>query len=201
VTAGTIVPKWEHLMSEQASGQPKKGMDRRTLIKGAAVAGAAAWTAPMIIDSLSSPAAASSTCKIYWVKINGPNGQYAPGGGPGGTCFSSCPGGGYNVSDALWGGSCAHPVGCDAGDGNTHMPGYSDNGTTQVTVTAPATCYFSSETGFSVAGRYGQGEVTDTFLTVTGIANGATTANVTRSQRASELVSATIVPAPASATN
>jgi hypothetical protein len=40
-----------------------RGMDRRTLIKGAALAGAAAWTAPMIIDSLSSPAAAVSvTC-------------------------------------------------------------------------------------------------------------------------------------------
>jgi hypothetical protein len=39
------------------------GVDRRTLIKGAAVAGAAAWTAPMIVDSLASPAAAASaTC-------------------------------------------------------------------------------------------------------------------------------------------
>ncbi len=34
------------------------------MIKGAAVAGAAAWTAPMIIDSLTSPAAAfSGTCQ------------------------------------------------------------------------------------------------------------------------------------------
>jgi hypothetical protein len=40
-----------------------EGVDRRTLIKGAAVAGAAAWTAPMIVDSLASPAAAVSvTC-------------------------------------------------------------------------------------------------------------------------------------------
>jgi len=35
-------------------------MNRRTLIKGAAVAGATAWTAPVIIDSLMSPAAAQS---------------------------------------------------------------------------------------------------------------------------------------------
>jgi hypothetical protein len=35
-----------------------RGLDRRTLIKGAAIAGAAAWTAPVIIDSLASPAAA-----------------------------------------------------------------------------------------------------------------------------------------------
>jgi hypothetical protein len=47
----------------------KRGMDRRTLIKGAAVAGVAAWTAPVIIDSLSSPAAA----------ITGPRG-----------CFQAC---------------------------------------------------------------------------------------------------------------
>jgi hypothetical protein len=37
------------------------GIDRRSMIKRAAAAGALAWTAPMIIDSLSSPAAASST--------------------------------------------------------------------------------------------------------------------------------------------
>ena len=36
---------------------------RRQLLKGAAaVAGAAAWTAPVIVDSLASPAAASSNC-------------------------------------------------------------------------------------------------------------------------------------------
>jgi hypothetical protein len=39
-----------------------EGIDRRTLIKSAAVAGAAAWTAPVIIDSLASPAAAASGC-------------------------------------------------------------------------------------------------------------------------------------------
>lgn len=43
----------------------RSGIDRRTLIKRAAVAGAAAWTAPVIIGSFASPAAAitcSSTC-------------------------------------------------------------------------------------------------------------------------------------------
>jgi hypothetical protein len=35
-------------------------IDRRTLIKGAAVAGAVAWAAPVIIDSVTSPAAAAS---------------------------------------------------------------------------------------------------------------------------------------------
>jgi len=44
-------------MVEQSDG---RGLSRRQLIKASAVAGAAAWTAPMIIDSLSSPAAALS---------------------------------------------------------------------------------------------------------------------------------------------
>jgi len=36
------------------------GFSRRQMIKASAIAGAAAWTAPVIIDSLASPAAASS---------------------------------------------------------------------------------------------------------------------------------------------
>ena len=39
----------------------RSGIDRRTLIKRAAVAGAVAWTAPVIIDSFASPAAAQTT--------------------------------------------------------------------------------------------------------------------------------------------
>jgi hypothetical protein len=39
------------------------GLSRRDMIKGAAVAGAAAWTAPVILDSLTSPAAAGSACE------------------------------------------------------------------------------------------------------------------------------------------
>ena len=38
----------------------RKGLSRRQMIKASAVAGAAAWTAPVIIDSLASPAAAGS---------------------------------------------------------------------------------------------------------------------------------------------
>lgn len=38
----------------------RKGLSRRDMIKASAVAGAAAWTAPVIIDSLASPAAALS---------------------------------------------------------------------------------------------------------------------------------------------
>ena len=39
------------------------GMDRRTMIKAAAATGAAAWAAPVILDSITSPAAAlGSSC-------------------------------------------------------------------------------------------------------------------------------------------
>ena len=37
-----------------------RGLSRRDMIKASAVAGAAAWTAPVIIDSLASPAAAAT---------------------------------------------------------------------------------------------------------------------------------------------
>jgi hypothetical protein len=40
--------------------EPRKGLSRRQMIAAAGVAGAAAWTAPVIIDSLSSPAAAET---------------------------------------------------------------------------------------------------------------------------------------------
>lgn len=38
----------------------RRGVDRRTLIKRAAAAGAAVWTAPLILDSVASPAGAIS---------------------------------------------------------------------------------------------------------------------------------------------
>lgn len=38
----------------------RRGVDRRKLLKGAAAAGVAAWSAPLIINSLTSPAAAES---------------------------------------------------------------------------------------------------------------------------------------------
>jgi hypothetical protein len=47
------------------SGQTRAGVDRRTLIKRAAAAGAVAWTAPVIIDSISSEAlAATASCAV-----------------------------------------------------------------------------------------------------------------------------------------
>ncbi len=78
-----------------------EGMSRRDLIKASAVAGATAWTAPMIIDSLSSPAAAGSipcaasefTCSwIYVLYTDGTNYWFTGFTGPGGT--PACGGGG-----------------------------------------------------------------------------------------------------------
>ncbi len=50
------------------------GLSRRELIRGAAAAGAAAWTAPIIVGSIASPAAAGTpfVCtNTYWASISG----------------------------------------------------------------------------------------------------------------------------------
>jgi hypothetical protein len=58
------------------------GLDRRTMIKRAAAAGAVAWTAPVIIDSLASPAAAFTAptgCHFATFNSNcSPNNQGTP---------------------------------------------------------------------------------------------------------------------------
>jgi hypothetical protein len=53
-----------------------RGVDRRTVIKRAAAAGAVVSTAPVIIDSLASPAAALSCLNCFRVQIEVP--QFAP---------------------------------------------------------------------------------------------------------------------------
>src|SRR4051794_33308350 len=92
-------------------------MTRREIIKASAIAGAAAWSAPVIIDSLASPAAAfsnssynlnggiswamcvfdetvSGTTTRYAVQLDGTNcdnstlGSNDTGGAFGGTCHS-----------------------------------------------------------------------------------------------------------------
>lgn len=50
-----------------AERRERRGLSRRDLIKASAIAGAAAWTAPVIVDSLASPAAAGSgPCVTYY---------------------------------------------------------------------------------------------------------------------------------------
>jgi hypothetical protein len=46
---------------ELTGDESRAGLNRRQMIKAAGIAGAAAWTAPVIIDSFASPAAAIST--------------------------------------------------------------------------------------------------------------------------------------------
>jgi hypothetical protein len=79
----------ERAGSSEGQG-PRAGLDRRTMIKGAAVAGAAAWTAPMIIDSLTSPAAAASkpgTCyKVQLTANFNSCGSFSAGGVSTGNC-------------------------------------------------------------------------------------------------------------------
>jgi hypothetical protein len=56
-----------------------EGLSRRDMIKSAAAAGAVAWTAPVIIDSLASPAAAASCpCDQLYVARWQVSGETAP---------------------------------------------------------------------------------------------------------------------------
>jgi len=57
--AGRQVTPTDHDV-DPVDGDGRTGLNRRQMIKAAGIAGAAAWTAPMIIDSLSSPAAAAT---------------------------------------------------------------------------------------------------------------------------------------------
>lgn len=55
----------DELETIPADGPSTRGIGRRTLIKRAAAAGAVAWTAPVILDSLASPAAAASCASCF----------------------------------------------------------------------------------------------------------------------------------------
>ena len=151
----------------------RRGLSRRQMIKASAVAGAAAWTAPVIIDSLASPAAAMSVCKPYWVKLT-----------TAGNCFPQCyddsvlnfalggnpPGSGNTPDQAKFGGDCSYPGDCgngDAGDGNTRMP-FSVSAVTKdgfdyyevVFSTSSGTgkdCAFTNQTAWQIGGRYQPG--------------------------------------------
>jgi hypothetical protein len=61
-----------HVQDDSADGVQANGsIGRRSLIKGAAAAGVAAWTAPAILDSLLSPAAAASFTDCRKIHIEG----------------------------------------------------------------------------------------------------------------------------------
>ena len=59
---------------DSVDSDERTGLNRRQMIKAAGIAGVAAWTAPMIIDSLSSPAAAATVapgCYRTWLNFGG----------------------------------------------------------------------------------------------------------------------------------
>jgi hypothetical protein len=75
-------------------GRP--GLSRRNLIKAAGVAGAVAWTAPVIIDSLSSPAAAVTAptgCFLMYANllVNPAWGPWSTTNNSGTTCMPPAP--------------------------------------------------------------------------------------------------------------
>jgi hypothetical protein len=68
----------------------RPGIGRRTLIKRAAAAGAVAWTAPLIIDSLASPAAAV-TCATTCFRVTFPADNTPPCNAPSVAVAGDCP--------------------------------------------------------------------------------------------------------------
>jgi hypothetical protein len=169
--------------SDASRAAERRGLSRRQMIKASAVAGAAAWTAPVIVDSLASPAAAVSGCKPYWMKLTA-----------GGGCNSNCFGAGSGVSfplggnpvgsgsspvGAKWGGSCGYPGPCgngDAGDGDSRMP----SSVTEVTIGSGMSavtyykvvfnsngCTYSNATAWQIGGRYEPNDPGDQFKKVT----------------------------------
>jgi hypothetical protein len=83
-------------VAEVESASP--GLDRRSLIKKAAIAGGAAWTAPMILGSLASPAAAVSATGCFqmytFLTLGGVWSAWVPGTLflLGCNAFEACPG-------------------------------------------------------------------------------------------------------------
>ena len=59
-----------------ASGEPADGIDRRSLIKRAAIAGGAAWIAPVVIDSIASPAGAVTLSGCFRMFSSANNGTW-----------------------------------------------------------------------------------------------------------------------------
>src|SRR5262245_44086051 len=106
------MPADEDVMAD--TSRPEGGsLDRRALIKRAAIVGGVAWTAPLIIDSIASPAAAASANCPSAINVSGNGAALVTGsvlvpagckvaftivGGGGGTGSNSATGGGTSTS-------------------------------------------------------------------------------------------------------
>jgi TAT (twin-arginine translocation) pathway signal sequence len=149
----------------QQTSDESRGLSRRQLIKASAVAGAAAWTAPVIIDSLSSPAAAGSTCYKYYVKlVVRYNGNDTPYGRIGQcycqdpACTNGCPTSSCSASGYIH--MCGPSSDTDfcntAGSPSITFAGTSSSSTYTITLN-DANCHFSkdrSKTNFDGVGNY-----------------------------------------------
>jgi len=153
----------------------RRGMSRRQLIRNAGIAGAAAWTAPIIIDSVSSAAMATvgSACAggKYYMKIVG-RGQGAGGSYTAGDCYTAAPAC-SNTTDFNTGGNSPNNSVCSTNSnytwvctgGSTHgakfwssfvnsNPGAGNDGVGTFTVTLATNCTFQSTTTYKSVGNY-----------------------------------------------
>jgi hypothetical protein len=145
-------------MAEEIQQGERKGLSRRQMIKASAVAGAAAWTAPVIIGSLSSPAAAASipcgttlTCSWIYVLYRVSGTYYVSGFNLNG---SACGGGGSNTHGAM----------CNGGGGEACEIGGVTSGVSfsiSLFNGGPLAQYFSYNTSNSCGGA----QLTPTYLT------------------------------------
>jgi hypothetical protein len=137
-----------------------RGLSRRELIKASAAAGAAAWTAPMIVDSLVSPAAAVSTpcassltCSWIYVLFRVSGTYYVAG---------------FNLNASTCGGGGANPHGdfCNGSGGDEACETGSASGVAFkiFNFTGSAT---SSDFAYSTSGSCGGVMSTPTLLTTT----------------------------------
>lgn len=158
-----------------------RGLSRRQMIKASAVAGAAAWTAPVVIDSLSSPAAAySGACQPYVVKLT-----------PTGSVYNACFGGTTTIcfpaSDAKWAGSApgtsssscgaSNPTFCPGSSGTAsgHLPTVTTetkSGTVYYKVVFSGACGFSPSTTWQLGGRYEPGSPGSQFKKISATCSG-----------------------------
>ena len=166
--------------SDASRAAERRGLSRRQMIKASAVAGAAAWTAPIIVDSLASPAAAASPgCVPYWIKLTSTGGCnsncFGSGSGVSFPLGGSPVGSGSTPDGAFWGGSCSYPGDCgngDAGDGSARMPSSVTEVTVDSTVYYKVTfssngCTYTNQTAWQIGGRYEPGDPGDQFKKVT----------------------------------
>jgi hypothetical protein len=152
----------------------RRGIDRRTLIKRAAATGAVAWTAPLIIDSLASPAAAL-TCTGACFRAQFPaetglcNGPSVAVSGPCNTTSANCSSTVNIGAGTTYGALCITPPAgantCTA----TSSPTFTLN-------TTSATCFTSTQGSCAAPRRFlAAGAATVAGVCVNGTINGTGT--------------------------